>query len=64
MRVSHARIEPAGFSVDYRPVREGSDLGHVGLVVRSGLTPMDTLHPLSDTELEALIRDKRIVHGF
>ncbi|MER6315428.1 hypothetical protein ABT237_16855 [Streptomyces sp. NPDC001581] len=122
MRVSHAQLEPAGFIVDYRPVREGSDLGYVGLVVRAGLTPtprcpepadeavactvdahgemraardsprlvtltrrhgneevevssqaldeaglrhlLDTLHPLSDTELETLIRDKRISHSF
>ncbi|MEV7444360.1 hypothetical protein AB0O22_25035 [Streptomyces sp. NPDC091204] len=122
MQVSHAQVEPAGFIVDYRPLREGSDLGYVGLVVRSGLTPtpqcpepadeavsctvdangemravrespglvtltrrhgneevevssqaldesglrrlLDTLHPLSDTELETLIREKRISHVF
>ncbi|MFE9927949.1 hypothetical protein [Streptomyces sp. NPDC005533] len=122
MRVAHAQVEPTGFLVDYRPVVEGSDLGHAGLVVRSALTPtprcpepadeavactvdahgemravrdsprvvtltrrhgneevevssqsldeaglrhlLDTLHPLSETELETLIRGKRISHVF
>ncbi|MEU7604805.1 hypothetical protein [Streptomyces sp. NPDC041003] len=122
MRVSHVQIEPAAFIVDYRPVREGTEFGYVGLVVRSGLTSMprcpepadeavtctvdghgemravrdatrqitltrrhgneevevssqtldesglrrilDTLHPLSDTELETLMRDKAVSYAF
>ncbi|KUN09325.1 hypothetical protein AQI95_05770 [Streptomyces yokosukanensis] len=121
MQVSHAVVGPASFSVDYRPVREGYELGYVGLVVRSPLTPaprcpepadkgvtctvdahggmrtvrrlprevtlvrryrnvevevtsqtldesglrhlLDTLHPLSDTELAELMREKKIDHG-
>ncbi|GHB92046.1 hypothetical protein GCM10010306_104030 [Streptomyces umbrinus] len=38
MRVSHAWVDPASFSVDYRGVREGG-FAYVGLVVRVPLTP-------------------------
>jgi hypothetical protein len=123
MHVSHAEVGPASFVVDYRPVREGYELGYVGLVVRSPLTPtlrcpefvaknetctvdargemvivhdipggirevaltrrrrnaevevtsqtldepglrrlLKTLHPVSDTELEELMREKKIDH--
>ncbi|WP_217208737.1 hypothetical protein [Streptomyces sp. AC550_RSS872] len=127
MEVSHAWVGPASFVVDYHPVREGYELGYVGLVVRSPstLAPrcpepaekgatctvdahgemamvrdfpggtrevtlarrhrnskvevevevksqrldesglrrlLDTLHPLSDTELEKLMREKKIDH--
>lgn len=123
MRVSHAELGPASFVVDYRPVREGYELGWVGLAVRSPFTPtprcpepvekgltctvdahgemvtvrdfpggargvtltrrhrnaevgvtsqtldepglrhlLNTLHPLSDTELGKLMREKKIDH--
>jgi hypothetical protein len=39
MRVSRAQVGPAGFSVDYRPVREGYEPGYAGLVVRRAITP-------------------------
>ncbi|MGW0765371.1 hypothetical protein [Streptomyces sp. NPDC002676] len=125
MRVSRAVVGPAYFSVEYHPVREGHELGYVGLVVRSPLTqtprcpePVDkgatctvdvhgelrmigrlpggtrditltrrhhdvevevtsqslgepglrhllnTLHPLSNTELETLMREKVIAQGY
>ncbi|MFE9311668.1 hypothetical protein ACFYM5_29065 [Streptomyces sp. NPDC006706] len=124
MQVSHAEVGPASFGVDYRPVREGYELGYVGLTVRPPLTPaprcpepaekgvtctvdahgemltvrdfpgggravtlirrhrnaeaevtsrtldepglrhlLNTLHPLSDTELEKLMREKKIDHS-
>ena len=123
MQVSHAVVGPASFAVDYRPVREGYELGYVGLVVRPPLAPaprcpepvekgvtctvdaqgematvrvvpggtrevtltrrhrntevevtsqtldepglhrlLNTLHPLSDTELGNLVREKKIDH--
>lgn len=123
MQISHAGVGPASFVVDYRPTRAGSEVGHVGFVVRMPLTPtsrcpehvlkdetctvdehggtvtirdlpggtrdvtlvrrhrnvevevnsqtldetglrrlLDTLHPLSDTELEELVREKKIDH--
>jgi hypothetical protein len=122
MRVSHAWVGPASFSVDYRGVRE-DEFAYVALTVRSLLMPtarcselveegvtctvdvhgvmrrvrdlpgggrdvtltrrdrnaeaevtsqtldepglrhlLDTLHPLSDTELEKLMREKKIDH--
>ncbi|MFE8949451.1 hypothetical protein [Streptomyces sp. NPDC007856] len=125
MHVSRAVVGPAYFSVDYRPVREGYELGYVGLVVRSPLTQtprcpepadkgatctvdvhgemrmirrlpggtrditltrqhhdaevevtsqslgepglrhlLNTLHPLSNTELETLMREKAIAQGY
>ncbi|MEU6548675.1 hypothetical protein ABZ915_00080 [Streptomyces sp. NPDC046915] len=125
MRVSRAVVGPAYFSVEYHPVREGYELGYVGLVVRSPLTPtarcpepvekeatctvdghgdmrmirrlprgtrditltrhlhdaevevtsqsldenglrhlLNTLHPLSDRELETLMREKVIAQGY
>ncbi|MFV5997973.1 hypothetical protein ACNPQM_37765 [Streptomyces sp. NPDC056231] len=124
MQVSHAEVGRASFGVDYRSVREGYELGYVGLTVRPPLTPaprcaelaekgvactvdahgemlmvrdfpgggravtlirrhrnaevevtsqtldeaglrhlLNTLHPLSDTELEKLMREKKIDHS-
>ncbi|MEU8031265.1 hypothetical protein AB0C13_21935 [Streptomyces sp. NPDC049099] len=37
-RVSRAEVGPASFVVEYRPVREGYEVGYVGLVVRSPST--------------------------
>ncbi|MFE6100929.1 hypothetical protein ACFVQ4_13290 [Streptomyces laurentii] len=39
MRVSRAQVGPAGFGVEYRPVREGYEPGYAGLVVRRAITP-------------------------
>ncbi|MEV6795030.1 hypothetical protein AB0M87_24260 [Streptomyces sp. NPDC051320] len=39
MHVSRAELGPASFLVDYRPLREGYELGYVDLVVRSPFTP-------------------------
>ncbi|WP_433446905.1 hypothetical protein ACQPXS_03855 [Streptomyces sp. CA-142005] len=125
MRVSRAVVGPAYFSVEYHSVREGYELGYVGLVVRPPLTQtprcpapaekdatctvdvhgemrmirrlpggtrditltrhhhdaevevtsqslgepglrhlLNTLHPLSNTELETLMREKAIVQGY
>ncbi|MFE0806354.1 hypothetical protein ACFW34_02550 [Streptomyces sp. NPDC058848] len=125
MEVSRAEVGPASFVVDYRPVRAGYELGYVGLVVRTPITPalqcsefsaqnetctvdahgdmvevheipggtdgvtltrrhhdtevevtsqslderglrrlLDTLHPLSDAELQELMTEKKIVHRF
>jgi hypothetical protein len=125
MRVSRAVVGPAYFSVEYHPVREGYQLGYVGLVVRSPLTRtprcpepvekgvtctvdvhgerrmirrlpggvrditltrhhhdaevevtsqslgepglrhvLNTLHPLSDTDLDTLMREKVIAQGY
>jgi hypothetical protein len=125
MRVSRAVAGPAHFSVEYRPVREGYELGYAGLVVRSPLTQkprclkpvekgvtctvdvhgemrvirrlsggtrditlirrhhgveaavtsqfldepglrrlLNTLHRLSNTELERLMREKAIAQGY
>lgn len=124
MRISHVVVGPAYVSVDYRPVAQ-NELGHVGLTMRSPLTPtvecpelsgkdvtcsvdargdmrtvrelpggtraitltrhlrdaeaevnsqyldesglrhlLDTLHPLSDKELEGLMREKVIEQGY
>ncbi|OSZ57904.1 hypothetical protein OQI_24725 [Streptomyces pharetrae CZA14] len=121
MEVSRVEVGPASFVVEYRPIRAGYELGYVGLVVRTPLTPtprcpeflakdetctvdahgetvrvhdfpggtrevtlirrqrnaevevtsqsidepglrrlLNTLHPLSDTELEELMRQKKI----
>ncbi|MFF2148458.1 hypothetical protein [Kitasatospora sp. NPDC058190] len=116
MHASSVHVGPASFNVDYRPVREGYESGHVGLVVRPPLTPtprcpepseqgvnctvdargemvtvrgpshavtltrryrdvevtsqtlgeaglrdvLNTLHPLSDTELGKLMQEQRI----
>ncbi|MER6065498.1 hypothetical protein ABT167_30925 [Streptomyces sp. NPDC001792] len=125
MRVSRAVVGPAYFSVEYHSVREGYELGYVGLVVRPPLTQtprcpapvekdatctvdvhgemrvlrrlpggtrditltrhhhdaevevtsqslgepglrhlLNTLHPLSNTELESLMREKAIAQGY
>jgi hypothetical protein len=125
LRVSRAVVGPAYFGVEYHPVREGHELGYVGLTVRVALTPtprcpeladkdatctvdahgetrvvrrlpggvrditltrhrhgvetevssqslgesglrhlLDTLHPLSNTELETLMREKVISQGY
>lgn len=124
MRLSRAVVGPAYFSVEYHPVREGYELGYVGLVMRPPLTQtprcpklveksvtctvdvhgemrmirrlpggirditltrrnhdaevevtsqsldepglrrlLNTLHPLSNTELETLMREKAITQG-
>ncbi|MEN2424229.1 hypothetical protein AABB02_39765 [Streptomyces rimosus] len=39
MQVSRAEVGPTSFSVEYRPVREGYEVGYVGLTVRPPLTP-------------------------
>ncbi|MFF8024776.1 hypothetical protein ACFZDJ_27475 [Streptomyces sp. NPDC007896] len=125
MRVSRAVVGPAYFGVEYHPVREGYELGYVGLVVRSPLTQtprcpepvgkgvtctvdvhgetrmirrlpggtrditltrryhdaevevtskslgepglrrlLNTLHPLSNAELESMMREKVIAQGY
>ncbi|MEU6236696.1 hypothetical protein [Kitasatospora sp. NPDC047058] len=120
MEVSRAEVGAGSFIVEYRPVRQGEELGYVGLTVRSPVSPpprcpehaeegvtctetngemltvrefsggtravtltrrypttevevasqtldevglrhlLDTLHPLSEQELEKLMREKKI----
>lgn len=125
MRLSRAVVGPAYFSVEFHPVREGYELGYVGLVMRPSLTQtprcpklveksvtctvdvhgemrmirclpggtrditltrrhhdaevevtsqsfdeaglhrlLNTLHPLSNTELERLMQEEVITHGY
>ncbi|MFE9681396.1 hypothetical protein [Streptomyces sp. NPDC006285] len=40
MEVSRAEVGPAYFSVDYRPSREGYEMGWVGLAVRPAIEPV------------------------
>ncbi|WP_418961157.1 hypothetical protein [Streptomyces tritici] len=51
MHISRAELGPAAFTVDYRPVQDGSGMGYVGLVVRSPrMEPAQCLPPVGKGE--------------